>query len=430
MSGNYTALVLDMFGEMQQDEDLKNDIYDSEHGSGRPSVNTLKPEFTRDELARKGFVSSLRNHVMVSQAQNMREHYHEEIAPKFERIHGRLPEDGMEVHKEMKKDRHFRFYSSIRTCAQEMVHSAVIPAVDREMDCLADRAKQINSDASDVGGSLALNPDFEVPSSVSELDVHLLPGSFHSEYRQDDVSVGAIYDNATRVFAFEHFGKEMNDIGMTMSNFVRLKHSDLKPQKILDCGCTIGHNTLPWAQTFPEAEVHAIDVSAGLLRYGHARAQEMGVPVHFAQMNANSLDFEDNSFDVVFSSMFLHELPLKDIKAYFSEAFRVLKPGGIFLTMELPPKSSMPAYDNFYLNWDSYYNNEPYFKPFRDQDYADLCVGAGFAKEEFFEVTLPRYTFISEDEFKASINGETVLGSTGRMDPKKTRWYGFGAIKR
>ena len=60
-------------------------------------------------------------------------------------------------------------------------------------------------------------------------------------------------------------------------------------------------------------------------------------------------------FDVVFSSMFLHELPLKDIRAYLAEAHRVLKPGGILLTMELPPNNRMEPYDRFYLDWD-YYN--------------------------------------------------------------------------
>ena len=392
-------------------------------------ADKLKPTFSREELTRKDFASSLRAHVMRKQAQNMREYYHQELLPNYEKSHGRAPKDGPEVLKEMKHSKPFLFYSSIRTCAQEMVHSTVIPAIDREMDQLADNAKEIMAQTQDVGGSLTLDPSVPVPVSVSEMDVHLMPGSFHSEYREDDVTAGSIYDNSSRTFAIEHFGRDMNDIGMTMSNFIRLKHPQLQPKKILDCGCTIGHNSLPWATTFPDAELHAIDISPGLLRYAHARAQAMGIPAHFRQMNVNDLKYEDESFDVVFSSMVLHELPLKDIKAYFKEAYRVLKPGGVMLTMELPPKSIMSAYDNFYLNWDSYYNNEPYFKPFREQEYVDLCTGGGFEADRFFEATLPRYTFIDESEFEEEIHADLNLSSTGRMNPKQTRWYAFGAFK-
>ena len=49
---------------------------------------------------------------------------------------------------------------------------------------------------------------------------------------------------------------------------------------------------------------------------------------------------------------------------------RVLKPGGVLLTMELPPNTSLDPYEQFYLDWDCYYNNEPFYKAFRDQDYA------------------------------------------------------------
>ena len=233
------------------------------------------------------------------------------------------------------------------------------------------------------------------------------------------------------MFSFGQFGKDSDDIGMTLSNYVRLKFPEFKPAKILDAGCTIGHNTLPWAQTFPDAEVTAIDVAAPVLRYGHARAESMGVPVHFRQMDATAMKFEDNTFDVVFSSMFLHELPLKDIQTYLKEAHRVLKPGGLLWQMELPPMNQMPAYDNFYLNWDTYYNNEPFYGTFRRQDYRKLLTDAGFGADEFMEATMPRYTFVGEEAYKEALSGDnTFYTLTGRMDPNGTRWYGFGAWKR
>ncbi|MEM9304586.1 MAG: class I SAM-dependent methyltransferase, partial [Pseudomonadota bacterium] len=186
-----------------------------------------------------------------------------------------------------------------------------------------------------------------------------------------------------------------------------------------------------WAQAFPEAEVHGVDVASAPLRYGSARAQSLGVPVHFHQMNATALDFEDESFDVVFSSMFLHELPLKDIRAFFREANRVLKPGGLLWNMELPPNSAMGPWESFYLDWDSYYNNEPFYKPFRDQDYAGLLEAGGFDRGAFMQATVPRYTFVGEERFREEIATDPRFDAqTGRMDPKGTRWYGFGAWKK
>ncbi|MFK7956847.1 MAG: methyltransferase domain-containing protein [Lysobacterales bacterium] len=391
----------------------------------------IRPRFTRDERARKAFTSSLRAHVLGPQARGMRQHFDDVVEPEFERTHGRTPATSSEVRGVMKNERDFQFFSSVRSCAQEMVFASVIPAVERGMDELAEKAAALRADEDGVGGSLTLDADLAVPDNVTRLDVHLAPGSFHAEYKEHDVSAGAIYDSATRVFAFNQFGVDMNDVGMTMANYVRLKYPHLTLDKILDCGCTTGHNTLPWATTFPDAEVHAIDVGPGLLRYANARAQALKVPVHFHQMNATSLTFADNSFDVVFSSMFLHELPLKDIRAFFKEAHRVLKPGGLLLNMELPPNSKVAAYQGFHLDWDTYYNNEPFYKPFRDSNYQELCESAGFAGDEFIEATLPRYTFVGEDAFAEAVDHPTVFdGQTGRMDPKGTRWYGFGAFKR
>ena len=390
----------------------------------------IRPQFTRDERSRKAFTSTLRAHVLGAQARGMRQHFDEVVEPEFERAHGRKPATSSEVRNVMKNERDFQFFSSIRSCAQEMVFASVIPAVERDMEQLADKAAALRADEEGVGGSLTLDPSLEMPDNVTRLDVHLAPGSFHAEFQDDDVSAGAIYDSATRVFAFNQFGVDLNDIGMTMSNYVRLKYPDFAPEKILDCGCTTGHNTLPWATTFTDAQVHAIDVGPGLLRYANARAQALKVPVHFHQMNATNLSFADNSFDVVFTSMFLHELPLKDIRAFFKEAHRVLRPGGLLLNMELPPNSKVAAYQGFHLDWDTYYNNEPFYKPFRDSDYQGLCESAGFASDRCIEATIPRYTFVDEEEFAEAVHKPTVFdGQTGRMNPKGTRWYGFGAFK-
>ena len=182
---------------------------------------------------------------------------------------------------------------------------------------------------------------------------------------------------------------------------------------------------------YPEAEVNGIDVSAPLMRYAAARAASMDVDVRFAQMNATELQYPDAQFDVVFSSMFLHELPLRDIRAYLAEAWRVLKPGGLLLTMELPPNENMGAYEQFYLDWDCYYNAEPFYKPFRDQHYPQLVEQAGFDPKQFFEFQAPRYTYMPEEQFAKEINSNNAAWDdhTGTLTDG-LRWYGFGCWKQ
>jgi ubiquinone/menaquinone biosynthesis C-methylase UbiE len=81
--------------------------------------------------------------------------------------------------------------------------------------------------------------------------------------------------------------------------------------------------------------------------------------------------------------MFLHELPTEFIRAFFSEAHRVLKPGGVLINMELPPNDALGAYDAFYLDWDCFYNNEPFYKDFRDLSYPGSLLRRGLRRAGF-----------------------------------------------
>jgi ubiquinone/menaquinone biosynthesis C-methylase UbiE len=396
-------------------------------------INTLQHKMalrpSQDEKSRQEFVSSLRGHILVNMASSMQQRYEEVVLPQFDVKNGRAPINGAEVHKEMKSDLYFKFYSSVRYNAQEMVWRSVIPVVSRNLQEMVVKAAKLRDDESSTKGSLTLNPNLKVPSNVAKIDVHLAPGSYHTEYIENDIAAGAIYDNGLNIFSANLMGRNLDDIGESMANYVRLKYPNFKPEKILDCGCTIGHNSLPWAKTFIDAEVHAIDVSAPALRYASARAKAQKSPIHFKQMNATALDYEDNSFDVVFTSMFLHELPIKDIKAFLKEAYRVLKPSGLLLNMELPPNDQMEPYDSFYLDWDCFYNNEPFYKTFRDQDYNQLCINAGFDEKDFIQLTTPQFGYMTQAEFSSSIGSQSTFSDkTGRLTAG-IEWFAFGAWK-
>lgn len=394
-----------------------------------PLNHGIRIDFPRDSLARQDFVVALRKYVLNDMAASLKRRYEAEIAPAFLAREGRAFATQDEIHIEMLPDPVFRTYSAVRYNAQEMSWNSVIPDVARGIEAIRQQTRSAIArvtEADAAAGSLELDPALAIPENVADHDVHLMPGGYVSD---DPILSGAIYDNGLTVFTAGLLGADIDDIGQSMAHYVKDRFPNLRPHKILDCGCTIGHNTVPWAQCFTDAEVHGIDVAGPALRYGHARAESMGVPVHFHQMDATALPFADQSFDIVFSSQFLHELSLADIGKYMAEAHRILRPGGMLITMELPPNRLLAPYDQFYLDWDCYYNHEPYYRAFRDADAMTIAEQAGFSGDGYFQFTVPQYVKTPPERFQAEAAGPAILdGDTGRLSDD-LRYFGFGLTK-
>ena len=380
---------------------------------------------TTNELARQKFISTLRKSVLVDIGGQMKETYESAVAPAFEKAHGRKPAHSREIRDVMGEENIYRFFSTLRYNAQEMVWESVRAQVERNLPTMIDIADKAAQE-SPAGGTLRLNPDLEIPRYVTELDVHLMPGCFHSEFTDRDVAQGAIYSYGIGVF---YGGLAMvakgGGPGASIAHMLKYAYPDFKPKKILDLGCSAGNNTFPYVDVFPDAEVHGVDVGAPLLRYAHARAEAAGRVAHFSQQTAESLDFPDNSFDLVTSSFFLHEIPVKSTRAVFRECLRVLKPGGLMLHFELPPACEVDNYYDFYLDWDTYNNNEPSYSQFRAQDPRELCREAGFASEKFIQKQIYNWGTFPDEKFIACARGEIeapVIANGGS-------WFTFGAWK-
>ncbi len=99
-------------------------------------------------------------------------------------------------------------------------------------------------------------------------------------------------------------------------------------ERVLDLGSGAGTDSLVAAQMVgPEGRVVGIDMTPEMLAKARAAANELGAEnVEFVESEAESLPFEDASFDVVISNGVIDLIPDKD--AVFSELHRVLAPGG------------------------------------------------------------------------------------------------------
>jgi ubiquinone/menaquinone biosynthesis C-methylase UbiE len=162
---------------------------------------------------------------------------------------------------------------------------------------------------------------------------------------------------------------------------------------------------VPYVDAFPDAEVHGIDVAAPMLRYAHARAEGMRKKIYFSQQNAETLDFEDESFDLIVSHILLHETSDKAIRNIAKECHRLLKKGGIMVHAETPQYKGMKPFDAFMLDWDTRNNNEPFWAKSHEIDLVKLSKQAGFDPQKEFETMIPSAFQIAEAKRSHTFQG-------------------------
>lgn len=347
----------------------------------------MMPQTTHDEAAQLGYVRSLRRLITSTLTPGHKVVYDARIAGEIEKDLGRPAENRNEMKPYLEKDGYHQMWSAMLRTTQELMWNAVFRSVDRQADELNNNFKQLAR--AQGPGSLTIKPDLDIPKYSDLVDNHTMPGGYHTEIADDDVTPGAAYEQSIHVYMMGGMGRYNDDVGKMLSSYVEWKYPDFKPHRMLDIGCSVGHSTLPYADMFPDAEIHAIDLSAPLVRYGHARARSMGKAIHFSNQNAESTDFEDESFDLIVSHIMIHETSHKALKNIMKEGRRLLKPGGIMVHLEMLPFSKKTPLQQYLTDWDSVNNHEPFIGKMNDLDMDEILEEAGFSEEERFVEFVP-----------------------------------------
>ena len=217
---------------------------------------------------------------------------------------------------------------------------------------------------------LKLNPAIELPKYYQAVDFHQHPGGVAG-----DELAGFVYEYGRRTTTPNHIHED--DLHFRLANST--PKGDYK--RILDFGCGVGKSTYPFKDLYPTAEVHGCDISAPCLKLAHLRATEAGREIFYSQQNMEQTDYPDNYFDLVHTTFIQHEFPLKALEKITREAFRILKPDGLYVNLDF---HSAPggAFGKFCYFGHSKRNNEVFMRAFHDYDYLGLLKEIGFSSAE------------------------------------------------
>ena len=120
-------------------------------------------------------------------------------------------------------------------------------------------------------------------------------------------------------------------------------------QRVLDLASGTGDLAVRFAALVgPEGRVVVSDINAAMLEQGRTRMADRGIigNVEYAQVDAESIPFDDNSFDCVSIGFGLRNVT--DKQRALESMLRVLKPGGRALILEFSHATGQPlkgAYD-------------------------------------------------------------------------------------
>ncbi|MFV3126665.1 class I SAM-dependent methyltransferase [Niveispirillum sp. KHB5.9] len=400
-------------------------------GSGKPAADPIAaydgppdyravgrhgifPQLTHDEVERFNFLAHMNRHLASRVMPAIKTAFDGQIAS------GKSFTDRHQVRRALVQDPYWQLWSALRRNTMEMRQQAGRWVTLRQREELAARAASLT----DGDPRLTLDPSMKLPRYVEAIDHHCMPGSYHTEYGPGDVANAANYDCGLFATTGGMLGTWSDGGGQAVARWVKRNLPDLKPKRILDLGCGLGHSILPLAQAFPDAEVVAVDVGAPMLRYGLARAKSLGVDnIRFVQANVESLpQFADASFDWVQTTMFLHETSYGSMQRIFKETHRLLAPGGIVLHVEQPQYGpDMPLFEQAMRDWDAFYNAEPFWTKMHEADLDTWMVQAGFARESLIHAgvtgVVDRTVFPDAAE------------DTGEDYGRKAAWHVVGARK-
>jgi len=114
------------------------------------------------------------------------------------------------------------------------------------------------------------------------------------------------------------------------------------PKEILDIATGTGDLAISMYHKLMPAKIIGADISEGMMDVGRKKVESAGLAgrISFEQQDCVNLSYSDNSFDAVTAAFGVRNF--EDIRKGISEMYRVLRPGGHVMILELSTPSGFP----------------------------------------------------------------------------------------
>lgn len=346
-----------------------------------------------DEQSRQAFVGAFKKSLNQGLETTLNAHYEENLLPRYVEAHGAPPAGREDGCKAFEGDALFGLWGALNYLSQDLLWETCGESVDRLKPHFEARAAQI--EAGGIKGSLTLNPDLSLPSPIGETEIHRQPGGYFLGDDQGDLTAALLYTATveiyTRAKGFKRSDSEgSTQVGRMFAAMVQKFAPQLKPRRILDMGCGVGHMAIGMKEVWPDAEVVGVDLSASFVRLGHLWAEDMDLALDFIQADSAATGLEDGSFDLIVSQIMFHETWHDKIPAIMAEAHRLLSPGGLFFNVDIPYQPERLSIPQLVTNaWQVAHNGEPFWTGFADTDIGAALREAGFADASFTQHMSP-----------------------------------------
>jgi malonyl-CoA O-methyltransferase len=194
----------------------------------------------------------------------------------------------------------------------------------------------------------------------------------------------------------------------------RLSLVDLSPRHILDLGCGTGWCAAFLSHRFGQSAVVGLDLSEAMLRAG-----EKTTGSGFINGDAHRLPLADQCVDLIFSNLLL---PWCDTQIVFSEACRVLRPGGLFTFSSCGPDSLR----ELAAAW-AMVDEGPHVHTFSDMhDLGDSLAQSGFS-EPVMDVEMLTFTYRT---LEALVTDLRATGARNALSSRQRGLRGSGQGQR